>query len=100
MPRYRSNFSPRIGTLIKAADCLVFGRVMRQFVGGRSVDAQAASPSQIERFYTEMLAPPENGASLADLNGAWIDRTGSMTATDLSTSYWILTVRSARADTA
>ena len=47
---------------------------MRQVVGGRAVDAQAASASQMGRFETETLAMPENRAALADLNGQWIDR--------------------------
>ena len=47
---------------------------MRQIVGGRAVDAQAASASQMGRFETETLALPENRAALAYLNGQWIDR--------------------------
>ena len=47
---------------------------MRQVVGGRAVDAQAASASQMEQLKTETLTLPENRAALADLNGTWIDR--------------------------
>ena len=47
---------------------------MRQVVGGRAVDAQAASASQMGRFETETLALAGNRAALADLNGQWIDR--------------------------
>jgi len=47
---------------------------MRQVVGGRAVDAQAASASQMGRFETETLASPANREALADLNGQWIDR--------------------------
>jgi len=47
---------------------------MRQVVGGRAVDGQAASASQMGRFATETLAMPVNRAALADLDGAWIDR--------------------------
>ena len=50
------------------------GPVMRQVVGGRAVDAQAASASQMGRFETETLALPENREALADPNGQWIDR--------------------------
>ena len=50
------------------------GPVMRQVVGGRAVDAQAASASQMGRFETETLASPANREALADLNGQWIDR--------------------------
>lgn len=42
---------------------------MCQVVGGRAVDAQAASASQMGRFETETLALPENRAALGDLNG-------------------------------
>ncbi len=40
----------------------------------QSVDAQAASASQMGRFETGTLALPENRAALADLSGQWIDR--------------------------
>jgi hypothetical protein len=43
-------------------------------VGGRSVDAQAASDTKIGRFVTETLAVQENREALADMNGEWIDR--------------------------
>jgi hypothetical protein len=52
----------------------VMRQVMRQVVGGRAVDAQAASASQMGRFETETLALAGNRAALADLNGQWIDR--------------------------
>ena len=47
---------------------------MRQIVGGRAVDAKAASALQKGRFETETLALPENREALADLNVQWIDR--------------------------
>jgi len=47
---------------------------MRQVVGGRAVDAQAALASQMGRFETETLALAKNRAALADLNGQRIDR--------------------------
>jgi hypothetical protein len=47
---------------------------MRQVVGGRAIDAQAASASQMGRFETETLAVLQNREALADLNGRWIDR--------------------------
>jgi hypothetical protein len=59
---------------VNDADRLALDPVMRQVVGGRAVDAQAASVSQMGRFETETLALPENRAALADLNGTWIDR--------------------------
>jgi hypothetical protein len=59
---------------VNDADRLALDPVMRQVVGGRAVDAQAASASQMGRFETERLALPENREALADLNGQWIDR--------------------------
>jgi hypothetical protein len=59
---------------VNDADRLALDPVMRQVVGGRAVDAQAASASQMGRFETETLALAENRAALADLNGQWIDR--------------------------
>ena len=59
---------------VNDADRLALDPVMRQLVGGRAVDAQAASASQMGRFETETLALAENRAALSDLNGRWIDR--------------------------
>jgi hypothetical protein len=58
---------------VNDADRLALDPVMRQVVGGRAVDAQAASASQMGRFETETLALIENRAALADLNGQWND---------------------------
>src|SRR3546814_1701646 len=58
---------------VNDADRLVLDPVMRQGVGGRAVEAQAASASQMGRFETETLALAANRAALADLNGQWID---------------------------
>ncbi len=54
---------------VNDADRLATDPVMRQVVGGRAVDAQAASASQLGRFETETLALPENRTALAELNG-------------------------------
>ena len=59
---------------VNDADRLALDPVMRQVVGGRAVDAQAASASQMGRFETETLALPQNRDALADLSGQWIDR--------------------------
>ena len=59
---------------VNDADQLALDPVMRQVVGGRAVDAQAASASQMGRFETETLVMPENREALAALNGQWIDR--------------------------
>jgi hypothetical protein len=59
---------------VNDADRLALDPVMRQVVGGRAVDAQAASASHMGRFETETLALRANREALADLNGQWIDR--------------------------
>jgi hypothetical protein len=59
---------------VNDAGRLALDPVMRQVVGGRAVDAHAASASQMGRFETETLAMPENREALADLSGRWIDR--------------------------
>lgn len=59
---------------VNDADRLALDPVMRQVVGGRAVDAQAASATQMGRFETGTLAMTENRTALADLNGQWIDR--------------------------
>jgi hypothetical protein len=46
---------------VNDADRLARDPVMRQVVGGRAVDAQAASASQMGRFETETLALPRTG---------------------------------------
>lgn len=47
--------------------------VMRQIIGGRAVDGQAASCSQMGRFETELLATTDNRDALADMPGQWIE---------------------------
>jgi hypothetical protein len=59
---------------VNDADRLALDPVMRQVVGGRAVDAQAASALQMGRFEIGTLALPGNLEALADLNGQWIDR--------------------------
>jgi hypothetical protein len=59
---------------VNDADYLAVDPVMRQIVGGRAVDHQAASASRMGRFETEVLATPKNLATLADMSGRWIDR--------------------------
>jgi hypothetical protein len=59
---------------VNDADRLALDPLMRQVVGGRAVDAQAASASQMGRFETGSLALSVNRAALADLIGQWIDR--------------------------
>ena len=59
---------------VNDADRLAVDPVMRQIVGGRAVDHQAASASQMGRFETEVLTTPDNCAALADMPGRWVDR--------------------------
>ncbi len=59
---------------VNDADRLSLDPVMRQVVGGRAVDARAASSSQMGRLETEVLATSDNRTALADLSGQWIDR--------------------------
>jgi hypothetical protein len=64
---------------VNDADRLASDPVMRQVVGGRAVDAKAASASQMGRFETEVLAKTDNRAALAEMSGHWIDRVHSAT---------------------
>src|SRR3954453_5245660 len=43
-------------------------------VGGAAVAGQAASPSQMGRFETEVMTQGANLSALTDLSGRWIDR--------------------------
>ena len=56
------------------AERLAVDPVMRELVGARARDRQAASTSQMGRFETEILAAPKNLRMLMDLPGRWIDR--------------------------
>ena len=56
------------------AERLSVDPVMRHVVGGRAVDRNAASTSQVARFETEVLADPDNLAALTALPGQWVDR--------------------------
>ena len=47
---------------------------MRWVVGGKAIERQAASTSQMGRFETELLATDENVEALVDMNGVWIDK--------------------------
>src|ERR671928_613918 len=58
---------------VNDAERLAHDPAMRWIVGGRAVTGQAASPSQMGRFETEVLAQDTNLAALMDLSGRWID---------------------------
>jgi len=64
---------------VNDADRLSLDPVMLWIVGGKAVERQAASTSQMGRFETEDLATEENLAALADLSGQCI-RCIAMTA--------------------
>ena len=49
-------------------------RHLRWIVGGKAIERQAASTSQMGRFETELLATDENVEALVDMNGVWIDK--------------------------
>ena len=55
------------------ADRLAHDPALRWVGGGRAVTGQAASPSQMGRFETEVLTQAANLAALTDLSGRWID---------------------------
>ncbi len=59
---------------VNDADRLSLDPVMRWIVGGKAIERQAASTSQMGRFETEALATDANVEALADMNGVWIDR--------------------------
>src|SRR5713226_3178794 len=58
---------------VNDADRLGRDPAMRWIVGGKAVERDAASTSQMGRFETEWLASEENLAALSGLSGQWID---------------------------
>ena len=56
------------------AERLSVDPVMRHVVGGRAVERNAASTSQVARFETEVLTDPDNLAALIAIPGQWVDR--------------------------
>jgi hypothetical protein len=58
---------------VNDADRLARDPSMRWIVGGKAVEREAASTSQMGRFETERLASDENLAALTSLSGQWID---------------------------
>ena len=55
------------------AQRLAVDPVMRQLVGGRATQKEAASTSQMARFETQVLTQPESLAVMTNLPGQWID---------------------------
>lgn len=74
--QFRQSVFGRLGGYddVNDADRLGFDPAMRWIVGGKAIERQAASTSQMGRFETELLASDENFAALAELSGTWIDR--------------------------
>ena len=64
------------------ADRLAVDPAMRQVIGGRARDRQAASTSQMGRFETAILTTRKNLKSLMDLPGMWIDRVAQQRSLD------------------
>ena len=74
--QFRQSVFGRLGGYEDVNDAGRLGRdpAMRWIVGGKAVERQAASTSQMGRFETELLATDANIEVLADMNGAWIDK--------------------------
>jgi hypothetical protein len=74
--QFRQSVFGRLGGYDDVNDADRLGRdpAMRWIVGGRAIERQAASATQMGRFETEHLAGDENFAALTELSGIWIDR--------------------------
>ena len=74
--QFRQSIFGRLGGYEDVNDAERLGRdpAMRWIVGGKAVERQAASTSQMGRFETELLASDANIEALADMNGVWIDK--------------------------
>ena len=75
---FRQSVFGRLGGYEDVNDAERLGRdpAIRWIVGGKAVERQAASTSQMGRFETELLASDANVEALADMNGV-VDRQGS-----------------------
>jgi hypothetical protein len=73
---FRQSVFGRLGAYEDVNDADRLGRdpAMRWIVGGKAVERQAASTSQMGRFETELLSMEENLSVVSDLSGVWIDR--------------------------
>jgi hypothetical protein len=74
--QFRQSVFGRLGGYDDVNDADRLGRdpAMRWIVGGKAIERQAASTSQMGRFETQLLAGDENFAALTELSGIWIDR--------------------------
>ena len=58
---------------VNDAERLSVDPVMRHVVGGRAVERQAASTSQVARFETDVLTHPDNLTALMNMPVQWVD---------------------------
>ena len=74
--QFRQSVFGRLGGYEDVNDADRLGRdpAMRWIVGGKAIERQAASASQMGRFETELLANDVNVEALAEMNGMWIDK--------------------------
>ena len=74
--QFRQSVFGRLGGYgdVNDADRLGHDPAMRWIIGGKAVERQAASTSQMGRFETELLANDANLEALAEMNGVWIDK--------------------------
>ena len=74
--QFRQSLFGRLGGYDDVNDADRLGRdpAMRWIVGGKAVERQAASTSQMARFETELLASDVNIEALTDMSGSWIDK--------------------------
>ena len=74
--QFRQSLFGRLGGYEDVNDADRLGRdpAMRWIVGGKAIERQAASSSQMGRFETELLATDANLEALDDMNGVWIDK--------------------------
>ena len=74
--QFRQSVFGRLGGYDDVNDADRLGRdpAMCWIVGGKAIERQAASTSQMGRFETELLATDENVEALVDMNGVWIDK--------------------------
>ncbi|MDP7641097.1 MAG: transposase, partial [Alphaproteobacteria bacterium] len=72
---FRQSVFGRFGGYEDVNDAERLGRdpAMRWIIGGKAVERQAASTSQMARFETELLASDANIGPLIDMSGVWID---------------------------
>ena len=74
--------SELFSNVARHADRLCVDPVMRQVVGGRATEKQAASTSQMAHFETAVLTRPDNLKALMDLSGKWIEQVQQRRPTD------------------